>query len=171
MEGIRGKVEKEKEDLRYFQELLDAWMLCQKNWMYLEPIFNSADIQKQLASEYKRFHNVENQWKSTMKNALMKRSASHWAHNEKNQLQSFRKDNENLEKVQKALEDYLENKRGDFPRFFFLSNDELLEILSQAKDPQNIQPHLRKCFENINKLEFEGGTVVSAMISGKLSSV
>ena len=165
VEGIRAKVEKEKDDLRYFQELLDAWMICQKNWMYLEPIFSSADIQKQLSSEYKRFHSVENQWKSTMKNALTKRSASHWAHNEKNQLQSFKKDNENLEKVQKALEDYLENKRQDFPRFFFLSNDELLEILSQAKEPQKIQPHLRKCFENINKLEFDSN-IVSAMISG-----
>lgn len=166
VEGIRGRVEKEKEDLRYFQELLDAWMICQKNWMYLEPIFSSPDIQKQLSSEYKRFHNVEIQWKNTMKNALLKRSAGHWAHNEKNQLASFKKDNESLEKVQKALEDYLETKRQEFPRFFFLSNDELLEILSQAKEPQRIQPHLRKCFENINKLEFESN-IVAAMISAE----
>lgn len=162
------------------QDLLDAWMICQKNWMYLEPIFSSGDIQKQLASEYKRFNTVETQWKNTMRSALTKKFISQWlptdkhqdkhsdkAAPEKNYLQSFKRDNESLEKVQKALEDYLENKRQDFPRFFFLSNDELLEILSQAKDPQKIQPHLRKCFENINKLEFESN-IVSAMISGKI---
>lgn len=62
-------------------------------------------------------------------------------------LDQFNDMDAKLEKIQKSLENYLESKRQQFPRFYFLSSDDLLEILGQAKDPMNVQSHLKKCFE------------------------
>ncbi len=61
--------------------------------------------------------------------------------------------NTKLEEIQKSLDMYLETKRQFFPRFYFLSNDDLLEILGQSKNPEAVQPHMKKCFDNIKMLD------------------
>jgi hypothetical protein len=67
--------------------------------------------------------------------------------------------NSKLEAIQRSLDMYLETKRQIFPRFYFISNDDLLEILGQSKNPEAIQPHLKKCFDNIKsvKMNFVSG--------------
>lgn len=69
--------------------------------------------------------------------------------------------------VQKGLSDYLEVKRKVFPRFYFLSDEELLEILAQAKNVHAVQPHLRKCFENIQQVKFESDLEITRMYSAE----
>ena len=75
----------------------------------------------------------------------------------------FSSHNQSLDYIQKNLEAYLETKRQAFPRFYFLSDDELLEILAQTRDPRAVQPHLRKCFDCIQALQFGEGQSIDVL--------
>lgn len=72
--------------------------------------------------------------------------------------------NKKLESIQKSLEAYLETKRGVFPRFYFISNDDLLEILGQSKTPNSVQPHLKKLFDNISFLDMKKEAIYQFVI-------
>jgi dynein heavy chain, axonemal len=158
------RIEEWNDTLMVVSEVLDEWIQVQRNWLYLQPIFDSDDINKQLPVEGKRFSTVDKMWRTTMINATAKPQAVKFCHNKK-LLSKFKESNKLLELVQKGLADYLETKRAAFARFYFLSNDELLEILSETKDPTNVQGHLGKCFEGIHRVDFEEDLMISAMNS------
>merc|ERR1712202_20811 len=67
-------------------------------------------------------------------------------------LDTLTKMDSKLEEIQKSLDMYLETKRQIFPRFYFLSNDDLLEILGQSRNPEAVQKHMNKRFDNIKSL-------------------
>ena len=165
--SIRDKVEDWETKLAMVQNTLEEWLECQKQWMYLENIFGAEDIQKDLPGETQKFMTVDKFWKDTMARTNQKPNVIEAAAN-KEIYEKFQDNNKVLEHVQKLLEDYLEKKRKLFPRFYFLTNDQLLEILSQTRNPHAVQPHLQKCFDNIKRIKFTEGqdsVDITAMIS------
>ena len=157
-------------------ECILEWLKVQGTWLYLEPIFSSPDIQQQMKKESRLFMQVDAFWKKTMQSASEEPRVAEFFEAEPSQqiwslTEKFQRSNETLDKIQKGLSQYLETKRLAFPRFYFLSDDELLSILSQTKNVEAVQPHMNKCFDNIKSLTFDKKKVICAMNSSAGESV
>ncbi len=147
-------------------EVIEEWLAVQRQWLGLQAIFASPDIMKQLSAEGKRFQQVNKMWRSTMSSVHSNPDVLNFCDSH-GLLQKLQDANLSLQAVQKRLSDYLDKKRMAFPRFYFLSDDELINILSQTQDPTAVQPHLKKCFENINLVDFAPDLTITAMLSAE----
>ena len=70
-----------------------------------------------------------------------------------------------LEKIQKALSAYLEEQRNKFARFYFVGDEDLLEIIGSSQNVASIQKHFGKMFAGLNYVINEGGTILKGMRS------
>lgn len=157
--------------LQHIQLTLEEWIKCQRVWMNLEPIFSSDDIQKQMPMEYRKFKQVDATYRNTMDASHKDPGLLDCIATDGSTLASFTECNTVLDEIQKLMNQYLEHKRLSFPRFFFLSDEDLIDIISQTKDPLKVQDHLNKCFEAIDKVVFSESFEILKMVSPEKEEV
>jgi len=152
---FREQIQEWLANLSTVNDVVEQWVGVQNLWIYMEAVFSSGDIAKQLPQEAKRFSGIDkNFMKVTSKanenpqcvecccqNEVMKELLPHLM--------------EQLELCQKSLTGYLETKKNSFPRFYFCSDSVLLEILSQGSDPHAIVQHLQNVFDSLAAVSFD----------------
>jgi dynein heavy chain 2 len=126
----------------------------QRKWLYLEPIFGRGS----LPGEAARFNRVDVELRVVLSD-IEKDSRLVTFVSRQAMGRTLEQVGDQLNRCQKALNDFLEEKRLAFPRFYFLGDDDLLEILGQSTNPAVIQSHLKKLFQGINQVSLLIGWV------------
>uniref|UniRef100_A0A667GCJ0 Dynein axonemal heavy chain 11 n=1 Tax=Lynx canadensis TaxID=61383 RepID=A0A667GCJ0_LYNCA len=146
-----------------------AWMEVQRTWSHLESIFVcSEDVRIQLVKDARRFDGLDAEFKELMlKTAKIKNVLE--ATCRPNLYEKLKDLQYRLSLCEKALAEYLETKRVAFPRFYFISPADLLDILSKGARPKQVTRHLAKLFDSIADLQFEDEDVSTPRAIGMYS--
>nr|XP_060503678.1 dynein axonemal heavy chain 17 [Panthera onca] len=134
--------------------VISIWFEVQRTWSHLESIFiGSEDIRAQLPEDSRRFDGIDMQFKALMEEAVKTPNVVE-ATNKPGLYDKLENLKKSLAVCEKALAEYLETKRLAFPRFYFVSSADLLDILSNGNNPVEVGRHLAKLFDSLCKLEF-----------------
>ncbi|KAK2582958.1 hypothetical protein KPH14_009015 [Odynerus spinipes] len=139
--------------------VITAWFDVQRAWMHLESIFiGSEDIRSQLPEESKLFEKIDRDFKELLKDMLSTLNVVK-STNKPKLLERLEELEKQLGICENALFNYLETKRLAYPRFYFVSSADLLDILSNGSNPELVCKHLSKLYDSIAKLKWktEGG--------------
>lgn len=148
------------------QQVVELWMEAQRKWIYLEVIFvGSEDINEQLPEHAKKFSEIDTGFRKEV-GSLSEAKTAVDACTKEGLIDYLRYLEPELADCERALNAYLETKRLAYPRFFFVSTADLLDILSNATNPTYVGKHLTKLYDSLGKLLYRENTKQAyAMIS------
>ncbi|KAK4163181.1 dynein heavy chain, cytoplasmic [Cladorrhinum sp. PSN259] len=145
--------------------LFDVWIDVQRQWVYLEGVFTgNADIKHLLPIESSRFQNINSEFSAVMKKVYKQPNVLDVL-NIPNVQKSLERLAELLNKIQKALGEYLEKERVSFPRFYFVGDEDLLEMIGNSNDTMRIAKHFKKMFAGLNGLIMDEEAVITGFTS------
>ncbi|KAL7699312.1 dynein heavy chain cytosolic putative [Lotmaria passim] len=141
------------------------WMDIQRQWQNLFPIFVlSEDIKVQLPEEANQFTEADRVFRLLMSKAhpytspvevICSNKLSEDIGRGETLEETLNYIQDILNKCEKALADYLETKRKLFPRFFFVSDTDLIDILSKGSDPRAVMEHMSKIMDSVDTFTFD----------------
>ena len=141
------------------------WIDVQRQWVYLEGVFTgNQEIKHLLPTETNRFKGIDLDFNHIMKQMLRSPFVMDvlGIPNIQKRLEKLA---DSLSKIQKALGEYLERERVAFPRFYFVGDKDLLEIIGNSNETTRVAKHFRKMFAGISGVQANDDNVITAIVS------
>ncbi len=140
--------------------LFDIWIDMQRQWIYLDGIFNGSNETKHLLpNETQKFQSVSSEFLNLMKKIIKSSFILDIL-----LIQGIQNILERLidllNKLQKSLSEYIERERNSFSRFYFIGDEDLLEMIGNSNNLDKIQKHLNKMFPGVNSFIINDSNII-----------
>ncbi|XP_061072291.1 dynein heavy chain domain-containing protein 1 [Conger conger] len=153
---LRPEVEQWLQQLQELEELLDIWKRYQLKWAYLSKMFHEFGVIIQNPEVYQRFLPVDETYREVIQTMLRHPQVLNFlqlGHGQPGLHALLAEGLSTMEGISAQLLDFLDRPRDQFPRLCFLSDGEVMELLSLHPTPTSLLPLVRKCFQGVQELE------------------
>ncbi len=116
----------------------------QRTWSYLEPLFiGSEEVKKELPEDAARFQDIDAQVRMILQKSWKTRNVK-LACQAPGLLEKLSSLESKQDMCKKSLSEFLDGKRRQFPRFYFMSEADLLDLLSNSSQPTKVLTQIDK---------------------------
>lgn len=139
---FKKKASEWQQCLTVISEVTQMLTEIQHAWTYLEPLFiNSEEVKRELPEDTKRFHLINERMIAILHHAWTVKIIKEVCL-QRRFLELISDLQKQQDACKKSLGEYLDGKRMKFPRFFFISEEDLLDILSNSAQPVKVLRHV-----------------------------
>ncbi|SBT44001.1 dynein heavy chain, putative [Plasmodium ovale wallikeri] len=155
-EDLIPKINNLQNKLLFIYELLSLWMLTQEKWISLERFYNNENF-NHFSNELKNFNKINKTYIEIMKN--MKKNLNLF-HNCNTQFFYFLKNYyDRLTFLSNETISILQDKKFSFPDFFFLSDEQLFDLLSNT-ETGNLKKYCSIIYEDLSTFNDIDKTII-----------
>ena len=158
--AFKKEIEDLEQEMNNMMEIIEVWVEVQKKWIYLESIFvGSEDIRQKLVKETQEFDIQDKNFRKLM-TSIYKKPSVRFQCREKDRKFELKGFLTKFEQAEKALTKHLDSKKNEFSRFYFLTEQDLLQIIGSSEPLDTLNPHLIKIYSNCKRLLSERRNII-----------
>lgn len=144
-----------QKSLALIAEVVQLLSDVQRTWSFLENLFiHSEEVKKELPKESDKFVGIDKEVKLILSEGKKIVKCIEYC-NKSDIMPRLEDVQTQLSVCEKALNDFMDGKRRSFPRFYFVSTTDLLDILSNGNNPSRVMEHMPKIFQAIETLSLK----------------
>jgi dynein heavy chain len=149
---FEDKINYWQNSLAGISEIINIIGEVQRSWSYLENLFiHSDEVKKELPKESAQFVSIDKEVRDILADGFKLQKALTFC-TQPTVFPRLEKVQEDLTVCEKALNEFMDSKRIAFPRFYFVSPADLLDILSNGNAPAKVMVHMPKIISAVDTL-------------------
>ena len=155
--------------LSCIRDLLERWLLLQNEWKRLGSVFSISEIESSMPKELKRFNSLNKVWTRIVRSVTVNPNIVNVLYDDDAVRNNISYVQEQFGLCSQSLSSFLDIQRARFPRFYFITDAELLEVIGCKSNFERLDEYIGLIFSGMKKIMVTNDPMKLPVVTGLVS--